>query len=149
MVITNEILDECQKVIITHNNVKYQEYLNIPNHVNYINELGNLKSELLQVFSVTIAQVVHTFYFCRFTEPAFILSFTFNGINVSHTTDREKVIPYLTPKEQHFILSGYMSEKWIETQDFRKAQSIFLLPTDLYSGQFLPPPTDPQPNEPI
>jgi hypothetical protein len=98
------------------------------NYVYYLNENRNLKYLELKMHQTPAGS---WFYYCKFTEPAFILGVFLEGAT--------KEIPKhslsnLNIKEIAFQTLPYYNDTWIESEDFRKVDTYFAFTNTDYGG---------------
>jgi hypothetical protein len=97
-------------------------------YVYYLNENRNLKYQEL-----TMKQTPRGswFYYCKFTEPAFILGIFCEGYNTQIPSNS---LSSLSVKEIAFRTLNYYNDTWIESEDFRKVDSYFAFTNSAYNG---------------
>lgn len=98
------------------------------NYVYYMNENGFLKCIELTVHRTSTGSLL---YYCRFTEPSFILGVFVEG---TITEIPRHSLSLLTVKEIAFQTFDYFRETWIEKEDFRKVDSLFAFGNTYYTA---------------
>ena len=99
--------------------------------VNYINNLGVLKTQPLELF----LELEGRYFCCQFKEPAFIVGFSVNSLMPKDLFGNGvSFIPTFTftPFELHFMTNGYFKEQFLTENDYRKTDSLFVM-RDPYS----------------